>query len=107
MRALMLELPEDLIADRRRRGADVWDEVWDGVLHMVPPPSPRHQSFGSQLLFVLRPIVTGLGLEISYETGVFPPGGGTPDSRFPARVVYRPEFASDRGAEEKAERGIE
>ena len=34
----------DVLDDRRRRGADRWDEMWDGVLHMVPPPGSDHQT---------------------------------------------------------------
>jgi Uma2 family endonuclease len=35
---------EQVLAERRQRGADRWDEMWDGVLHMVPPPGAEHQS---------------------------------------------------------------
>ena len=41
MRAVMLDVPESLLDERRRLGLDVFDEVWEGVLHMVPPPSDR------------------------------------------------------------------
>jgi len=37
----MLEAPEELLAERRRKGHDRFDEVWEGVLHMLPPPSSR------------------------------------------------------------------
>ena len=36
MKALMAEVPSDLVETRRRIGADRWDEIWDGVLHMPP-----------------------------------------------------------------------
>ena len=35
-------------------GGDRWDEVWEGVLHMVPPPSGRHQTLAMDLLDVLQ-----------------------------------------------------
>jgi hypothetical protein len=35
----MLDVPGSLLDERRRLGLDVVDEVWEGVLHMVPPPS--------------------------------------------------------------------
>ena len=38
-----------VLEDRRKRGADRWDEMWDGVLHMVPPPGSAHQSLTSFL----------------------------------------------------------
>src|SRR3954462_4387312 len=107
MRALMLEPPEELLAERRRKGADRWDEVWDGLLHMVPPPSRWHQSFSRRLLHALEPTVEALGLEIDYETGVYRPGTGEHDYRTPDLVVYRPEHGSERGIEGRAELLVE
>ena len=43
MKAVFPELPEDVQAFRRRTGADRWDEMWDGVLHMPPMPNFDHQ----------------------------------------------------------------
>jgi Uma2 family endonuclease len=109
MRALMLELPEteELLADRRKKGSDRWDEVWDGVLHMVPPPNRPHQSLSTRLLIALQPVATGLDLELTYETGVFRPGTGDRDYRTPDLVVYDSRHASDRGVEGKAELVVE
>ena len=36
MRAVLLEVPEAMLDERRRLGHDGRDEMWDGVLHMVP-----------------------------------------------------------------------
>ncbi|HET9253937.1 MAG TPA: Uma2 family endonuclease [Pseudonocardiaceae bacterium] len=47
MRAVLLEVPESMLAERRRLGLDGRDEVWDSVLHMVPDQlycRPEHQS---------------------------------------------------------------
>ena len=33
---------EALLERRRRLGQDLFDEVWEGVLHMNPAPSGRH-----------------------------------------------------------------
>jgi len=103
MRALLLDPPEEFLAERRRKGADRWDEVWDGVLHMVPPPSGWHQQFGTDLVLVLAPVVKALGMKVSQEMGVFRPGTGERDYRLPDVVVYRMEHFSDRGVEGKAE----
>lgn len=43
MKAVYVEVPESLLAERHRLGLDARDEVWEGVLHMVPPPSNEHQ----------------------------------------------------------------
>ena len=54
MRAVMSEVPSEILALRRRTGADRYDEVWDGVLHMVPSPANDHQELETELLFWLR-----------------------------------------------------
>ncbi|MBI2922808.1 MAG: Uma2 family endonuclease [Planctomycetes bacterium] len=49
MKLLMLDVPESVIEERRRRGLDARDEVWEGVYHMGPPPSNVHQSIVDKL----------------------------------------------------------
>jgi hypothetical protein len=41
MRVVWLEAPGGLLEERRRLGLDIRDEMWDGVLHVVPPPGGR------------------------------------------------------------------
>ena len=107
MRAVMLEAPESLLDERRRLGHDLRDELWDSVLHMVPPPSSWHQRFGTRLLRALAPAAESRGLEVSYETGVYDPGKGDSDYRIPDLVFARPERHSERGVEGAAELVIE
>jgi Uma2 family endonuclease len=107
MRAVMLRAPETLLAQRRLIGADRWDEMWEGVLHMVPPPSSRHQRFGAELLSILRPIAQRSGLEATYETGVFRASAGESDYRVPDLVCAKPERFSERGVEHGAELVVE
>lgn len=49
------EIPEiEALKDRRRRaGLDRLDEVWEGVLHMVPAPSGGHAKIAQQLAVLL------------------------------------------------------
>jgi Uma2 family endonuclease len=96
MRVLMLDAPRWLLDQRRRLGQDVRDEMWDGVLHMVPPPSDAHQEFAIRLLFVTAPIAEARGLVSRYETGLF---RADEDYRVPDQLYCRPEQRSDRGAE--------
>ena len=49
MKADIPVVPDELLEQRRRTGADQWDELWDGVLHMSPMPSPEHQELEYQL----------------------------------------------------------
>jgi Uma2 family endonuclease len=99
MRALMLDPPPELLDERRRRGQDRWDEVWEGVLHMVPPPSPRHQKFEGRLQEALRPVAERLGFEIGHDIGVYRQPHGDSDYRVPDLVIYQPDLESERGVE--------
>jgi Uma2 family endonuclease len=107
MRALMLEVPQSLLDERRRTGADLFDEVWDGVLHMVPLPSPWHQEFGSELLQALGPLAKRAGLVLSYETSIVRPGAAERDYRAPDLVAYQRAHCGARGVEGIADLAIE
>jgi Uma2 family endonuclease len=107
MRALMLEVPEHLLQERHRLGHDRRDEMWEGVLHMVPQPLSHHQRGGALLLNALLPAATARDLWAAYETSVFRPGVGDSDYRVPDLVVARPEFVSERGIEGRAELVVE
>jgi hypothetical protein len=39
VRVLFIEAPQAMLDERRRLGLDRRDEMWDGVLHVVPLPS--------------------------------------------------------------------
>jgi Uma2 family endonuclease len=96
VRAVLLDVPEAMLAERRRLGLDGRDEMWNKVLHMVPPPGGPHQRLGSRLFLVLAPVAERHGLVASYETGLF---RSDDDYRVPDQLYYRPEHQSDRGAE--------
>ena len=54
MKGVMLEIPNQLLQQRRRNGSERWDEMWEGVLHMNPPPSFEHQDLEVELMVWLR-----------------------------------------------------
>ncbi|MEW6742513.1 MAG: Uma2 family endonuclease [Planctomycetota bacterium] len=54
MRAVMSPVPPEILAWRRRTGADRWDEMWEGVLHMGPAPNGDHQELEGALEHYLR-----------------------------------------------------
>lgn len=99
MRAVLLEVPDDLLERRHRMGGDRWDEVWEGVLHMVPPPSTGHQGLGSRLLAVLLPLAEARGLYAAYETGLRRIGEEWNDYRQPDLMVARPENVTEAAVE--------
>jgi Uma2 family endonuclease len=72
MTAMILDerMTDRLIAERQRLGLDRYDEVWDGVYVMSPPPNILHQKLVDRLREVLnacRPsradtVVSGVGV---------------------------------------------
>ena len=70
---LVPPLDQQLLAERRRLGHDRFDEMWEGVLHMVPPPSSRHQGHETRLIVLLAPRVEARGLVLLAEAGLFDP----------------------------------
>jgi Uma2 family endonuclease len=86
-----------IVAERARLGIDKKDELWDGVLHMVPPPSSRHETIVHELLFFLKPVAERLGLVIrGGNSGLF---GTSKNYRIPDLTIARPESLSERGWE--------
>lgn len=75
----------ELIERRRRLGQDLFDEVWDGVLHMNPAPSGRHGKLDRQLAVELEPLAQRAGLT---STGPFNIGHGS-DFRVPDGGLHR------------------
>ncbi|MGH3852103.1 MAG: Uma2 family endonuclease [Pseudonocardiaceae bacterium] len=96
MRAVLLEVPAAMLTERRRLGLDGRDEVWNGVLHMVPPPGGPHQDVGAELFLALGPLAKRHGLRPRYETGLY---RADDDYRVPDQLYCRPGQLSDRGAE--------
>jgi Uma2 family endonuclease len=53
MRAVLVHVTDSELANRRARGLDRWDEMWEGVLHMIPAPSLQHQRILDDLIVFL------------------------------------------------------
>ncbi len=49
MKAVMPEVPQHVLHERARTGANRWDEMWEGVLHMPPMPNRDHQDLALSL----------------------------------------------------------
>jgi Uma2 family endonuclease len=111
MRAVLLELDPDptlgWLAERRRLGLDKIDEMWEGVLHVVPPPSVRHQDAEMELSTLLRERAHELGLRCTVNTGVFDPEQPDESFRVPDIVVARPDQRTHRGIEGGAVLAVE
>ncbi|MGH9224382.1 MAG: Uma2 family endonuclease [Acidimicrobiales bacterium] len=96
MKAVMLEVPKALLEERRRLGHDRFDEMWDGVLHMVPPGLSWHFQFATELLLVLGPIAKQRGLVPFHEVGFY---RHTKDYRVPDLAFAAQDNIVRRGIE--------
>lgn len=94
MNAVMLDVPESLLEERRLIGADKFDELWEGVLHMVPPASGHHQRLSTDLCLILGPLARQRGLVPALESGLF---RDSDDYRVPDQLYARPDHCTERG----------
>ncbi|MBD0281760.1 MAG: Uma2 family endonuclease [Thermoleophilaceae bacterium] len=78
---------EALKERRRRSGVDRFDEVWDGVLHLVPAPSFAHAYVSGQLVELLGPPAREAGLVPT--VGGFNLGENENDYRVPDGGLHR------------------
>jgi Uma2 family endonuclease len=76
-----------LIEYRQRLDLDHYDEVWEGVLHMNPPPAAEHQYLVQQLYDVLGPLARRAGLVPLLQ--VFAVGEGKDNYRAPDGGLHR------------------
>jgi len=98
MKAVMWTVPPDLLAWRKTTGAEQWDEMWDGVLHINPSPNRLQQDIEHVLEAHLRahwaPRVQG---KVYHQINLARPGGWPKDYRIPDLVLLTPErFGIDR-----------
>ncbi len=75
---------------RERLDIDRRDEVWEGVLHMNPPPSHWHERLLALLIRLLGPHADAAGLEITGGVGL----GEKNDFRVPDLALHRPGAAA-------------
>ena len=90
MRTLVSDPPPaefaQLLAQRRRWGADRRDEVWEGVLHLNPAPDLSHGALVAQLIAALMPAAKAVGLLVSDQFNL---GEGPDDYRIPDAGLHR------------------
>jgi hypothetical protein len=95
MRTLLPDPPpaevQALLERRRRLGQDRKDEVWKGVLHMVPAPGHRHADVAQQLAVILDGPARAAGLQPTMAE--FNLGDSEEDFRVPDGGLHRPGAA--------------
>lgn len=98
MRAVMPTVLPDILAWRKRTGADRWDEMWEGELHMPPAPNREHQDIEWALETYLRQRwAPTCDARVYHQINVAPPGGWSSNYRIPDVVMLLPDrFHIDR-----------
>jgi Putative restriction endonuclease len=95
MRTLVPDPPpaelQALLERRKRLGQDRKDEVWEGVLHMVPAPAHRHADLAQQLAVILDAPARAAGLQPTIAE--FNLGDSKDDFRVPDGGLHRPGAA--------------
>lgn len=82
------ELPAPVLAwreERSRLGLDRFDEVWEGVLHMVPGPTGAHADVDASVLLAIGPLARAVGLRVRTATNL----GRADDYRIPDGMLVR------------------
>jgi Uma2 family endonuclease len=93
MKAVMPVALPDVLAMRKRTGADQWDEVWEGVLHMPPAPNRFHQDLEGSLETYLRfRWARPRGAKVYHQINLAAPGGWPEKNyRIPDLLLLTPE----------------
>ena len=95
MRTLVLDPStaglDELLERRGRSGLDRLDEVWAGVLHMIPAPNFAHALIAQQLAELIGPLARAAGLESAMHE--FNLGDSEQDFRVPDGGLHRPGAA--------------
>lgn len=94
MKAVLPDVSPHVIEERRRLGLDRRDEVWEGVYHVVPPPSFGHQEIVDELFELLR------GYCRRHRLGIVCSNLGVRDPRRPERDYRIPEWIFLRAGRE-------
>jgi len=98
MKVVMPTILPEFVDWRKRTGADRWDEMWEGVLHMPPMPNREHQDLEWSLETYMRlRWAPGRGAKVYHQINVAPIGGWPKNFRVPDLVLLLPQrFAIDR-----------
>jgi Uma2 family endonuclease len=94
----MPDAPLEIIEWRRQTGADRWDEMWEGVLHMPPMPTSAHQKLAAHLdRWLSRYWAEPRGCQVYPPVNVAPTGEWPRNYRIPDLVLLTPDrFGIDR-----------
>lgn len=84
MKALVLSVAESELRKRHASGADRWDEMWGGVLHMPPPPDFDHQDIVTSFAYLLKDECRHRsGGKVAVQAGLYAPEDPEGEYRVP------------------------
>jgi len=88
----MASVHPQILEWRRQGGLDQFDEMWDGVLHMVPVPNRIHQDleFGLEAWLRRHWAASGAG-RVYHQINVASVGGWRNNYRIPDLVLLTPD----------------
>ena len=98
MKGVMLEVPQFILDWRAQTGADYFDEMWEGVLHMAPTPNLYHQDLEWAMETWLRiHWARPKGNKVYHHRNVASVGGWPNNYRIPDLILLTPaHFDIDR-----------
>jgi Uma2 family endonuclease len=98
MKGVMPSILPEILAWRKKTGADRYDEMWEGVLHMPPMPSRSHQDLEWSLETYLRICwARPREAKVYHQINLATIGGWPNNYRIPDLLLLMPErFAIDR-----------
>jgi Uma2 family endonuclease len=92
MKAVMPEVPQHVLQWRKRTGADQWDEMWEGVLHMPPAPNREQPELEGDVEAWLRVNWSRpRGNKVYHQINLASEGGWTTNYRIPDLVLLTPD----------------
>ena len=92
MKAVMAQVPSHILEWRKRTGADQWDEMWEGVLHMPPAPNRSQQDLEARLETWLRANwARPRGNKVYHQINLASEGGWSTNYRIPDLVLLTPD----------------
>lgn len=98
MKAILSPIPPDVLYWHKKSGADRWDEMWEGVLHMGAMPNREHQDLQWAVETFLRlRWAEPRGYKVHHDVNLASPKGWPNNYRIPDLVLLLPErFGIDR-----------
>jgi len=88
----MPAVPPEILEWRKRVGADRWDEMWEGVLHMAPSPNREHQDLHLNLAtFLKNHLPKQRKIKVYPNINLASPAGWPNNFRIPDLLLVSPE----------------